>query len=345
MAKTSGYLPLSPGVELEQAEKLRRTSVATDFERGVLLEDEVMGVKMPPTKFILEGLITEKSINLINGFREMGKSWLSMMIANEVTWGESGKVGPWKVGESVHTLLVDGEMPLSLIQERLVRMNKGRRKIRYKDSLLFIYPESYAYRIGLKRANLLDAKWRESISDTIHEHKIGLMILDNLSSLAPGIDENSKLEFDAINRWMLELRFYGCTIILTHHVGKSGEQRGTTAHEDHLDTSLVLNRPANYKRTDGCKFVARVTKDRSMVTQGKQFTLQLCENEKGGLEFAVVADAGIDLACRELSDNPDLTQSEAIDMGIAQRTYQRAKDKLGLEKRKYERKEEDAPIK
>ena len=79
-------LPLSPGLELEQAEKLRRTSIATDFERGVLLEDEVMGVKMPPTEFILENLITEKSINLINGFREMGKSWLSMMIANEVTF-------------------------------------------------------------------------------------------------------------------------------------------------------------------------------------------------------------------------------------------------------------------
>ena len=329
-------LPLSPGLELEQAEKLRRTSIATDFERGVLLEDEVMGVKMPPTKFLLQNLITEKSINLINGFREMGKSWLAMMIANEVTWGETGKVGPWRVGESVHTLLVDGEMPLSMVQDRLARMNKGRRKIRYKDSLLFIYPESYAYRIGLKRSNLLDPKWREAISDVVHKHSIGLLILDNLSSLAPGIDENVKMPFDPINRWMLELRFYGTTIILTHHVGKSGEQRGTTAHEDHLDTSLVLNRPANYKRTDGCKFVCRVTKDRSMVTEGKQFTLQLCENKDGGLEFGVVADIGIDLACRELSGSPGLTEDEALDKGISHSTFHRAKDRLGLKKRKYE---------
>ncbi len=270
----------------------------------------------------------------------MGKSWLAMMIANEVTWGTKGQVGPWKVGESVHTLLVDGEMPLSLVQDRLARMNKGRR-IRYKDSLLFIYPESYGYRIGLKRSNLLDAKWREAISDVVHKHSIGLLILDNLSSLAPGIDENSKLEFDPVNRWMLELRFYGCTIILTHHVGKSGEQRGTTAHEDHLDTSLILNRPAIYKRTDGCKFVARVTKDRSMVTEGKQFTLQLCENENGRLEFAVVEDVGIDLACGVLSGNPEISESEAVNQGISRRTFYRARGKLGIKNRKYEPKNDE----
>ena len=331
-------LPLSPRVELEQAEKLRRTSIGTDFERSVLLEHEVMDLNIPKTKFLLNNFITEKSINLVNGFRGMGKSWFVEMAANGITWGDS--VGPWKVGKSVHTLLVDGEMPMSLLQERIKRMNRFR-DIRFKESLLFIYPESYAYRIGLKRANLLDAKWRQSITEVIEKHNIELLILDNLSSLAPGIDENTTLDFNPINRWMLELRFIGCSIILTHHTGKSGEQRGTTAHEDHVDTSIMLNRPAGYLPSDGCKFICKIIKDRSHLTEGKQYTLQLCENEKGYLEFETVMDTGIEEACKLLGDNADITQTEAIEFGISRMTFQRAKERLGLKKRKYERRTDE----
>ena len=306
---------------LDEAELLRRTDDPTNFEGAILIEEEIRGLALSERKYLVNGLIKEESITLINGFRGEGKSWFVMGIANEVTWG--GKIGPWKVEHPVNALIIDGEMPIDLIQDRIKRLNIGR-GYKHKPAQLYFYPESYAYRIGLHRASLLDPAWRKAILEIVICLNIGLLIFDNLSSLAPGIDENSKMEFDPINRWLLQLRFHKVAIIMTHHTGKTGMQRGTSAHEDHVDVSLMLKRPRDYSEGDGCKFICRVDKDRTFVTEGKQVCLQLVENESGRPEFAVVETKdgkGIKL----LQENPKLTEKEALKMGISRRTYYRVK--------------------
>jgi putative DNA primase/helicase len=156
---------------------------------------------------------------------------------------------------------------------------------------------------------------------------IGFLILDNLSSLAPGIDENSKMEFDPVNRWLQELRFHKVAVVMTHHVGKSREQRGTTSHEDHVDVSLMIMRPRGYQVEEGCKFICRVDKDRTFVTQGKEFCLQLVEAESGRLEFATIESEdgkGVKL----FQENPNLTKEEALKKGMSKATYYRTKKKF-----------------
>ena len=86
--------------------------------------------------------------------------------------------------------------------------------------------------------------------------------MDNLASLAPGIDENSKQEFDPVNQWFLELRAAGITTIFLHHANKDGGQRGTSGREDALDISLLLERPKNYSQDQGARFVAKFEKAR-----------------------------------------------------------------------------------
>ena len=309
---------------LDEAELLRKTDDPTNFACAVLTEEEVRNLTLPKRKYLVEGLIKEESITIINGFRGEGKSWFVMAIANEITWG--GKMGSWKINNPVNTLIVDGEMPIDLIQDRIKRMNIGRGYL-HKPAQLFIYPECYAYRIGLHRANLLDPQWRKAILDIVTTLDIGFLVLDNLSSLAPGIDENSKVEFDPVNRWLLELRFHKTAIAMTHHVGKSGEQRGTTCHEDHVDVSLMLKRPRGYREEDGCKFICRVDKDRTFITQGKQFCLQLVELESGRLEFATV-ESEDGKGMRLFQENPNLTKKEALEMGISKATYYRTKKKF-----------------
>jgi len=91
---------------------------------------------------------------------------------------------------------------------------------------------------------------------------IKLWVLDNLASLAPGLDENVKKEWDPINQWLLELRFQGIATLLLHHVGKGGEQRGTSAREDNIDCSAILKPPSDYTPEDGYRFVVSFTKAR-----------------------------------------------------------------------------------
>jgi putative DNA primase/helicase len=38
-------------------------------------------------------------------------------------------------------------------------------------------------------------------------------------------------------------------LLIVHHTGKGGEQRGTSRREDVLDTSISLRRPADYAPT------------------------------------------------------------------------------------------------
>jgi hypothetical protein len=86
--------------------------------------------------------------------------------------------------------------------------------------------------------------------------------LDNIASLTPGIDENSKQEWDPINQWLLELRFNEITTILAHHTNRSVGQRGTSGREDNIDISILLNHPEGYTAEDGASFIASFTKAR-----------------------------------------------------------------------------------
>ena len=113
--------------------------------------------------------------------------------------------------------------------------------------------------------------WREQMTKVLIDRGIKLWVIDNIASLAPGINENAKEDWDPINAWLLELRFAGIASILLHHVGKGGSQRGTSAREDNIDTSIVLKQPDNYQSDDGCRFVMQFKKNR--VVSGDHFLI------------------------------------------------------------------------
>jgi putative DNA primase/helicase len=115
---------------------------------------------------------------------------------------------------------------------------------------------------GLPRANLIDDDWRKMMKALLLANGIKLWVADNIASLAPGIDENSKQEWDPVNQWLLELRFAGITTIFLHHANKDGGQRGTSGREDNIDISILLDWPSGYTGGDGCKFVAKFKKAR-----------------------------------------------------------------------------------
>ncbi len=114
-------------------------------------------------------------------------------------------------------------------------------------------------------------------------------VLDNLASLAGGIDENSSRDWSPINSWLLDLRFAGITTALLHHTGKGGDQRGTSAREDNLDCSLTLRQPPDYVPEDGARFIvsfkkARVATSDLPLIADTQF--RLTEDQDGCLVWA-----------------------------------------------------------
>jgi len=189
--------------------------------------------------------------------------------------------GPWPEGDSdvdpPRCLYLDTEMVPDDTQSRLRMMDWAGLK-----SELLIYSDAFANSIGVGRARLDQEEWRDEFKRFLIEAEVKLIVLDNIASLTGALDENSRQDWAEINSWLLDLKFAGISTILLHHTGKSGSQRGTSSREDNVDTSIMLERPKNYRQEDGCRFIVRFTKSRvaqKYLNQVKQteFKLELDE--------------------------------------------------------------------
>jgi len=94
---------------------------------------------------------------------------------------------------------------------------------------------------------------------------IRVLILDNISCLFSGINEDSKQDWEPINAWLIRLRHRGLATVLVHHAGKGGQQRGTSGREDSLDTVIQLSKPTGGDAREGCHFELTFTKCRSVT--------------------------------------------------------------------------------
>lgn len=231
-------------------------------------------IEMVERKTYLNPWLKASSINLISGWRGTGKTWFALSIVDAISRGE--KYGPWLCVHPVRCLFLDGEMPPEDIQERKNDLNIS--------SAIQIYSDALANQYGLPRAHLGNESWRQKMRQILTTRKIKLWVADNLASLAPGLDENSRKDWDPINQWLLELRFAGISTIMLHHTNKDGGQRGTSAREDNIDISITLKSPHDYTPDDGARFVVHFSKarvrtgDLSLITDTE---FRLVQDENG----------------------------------------------------------------
>ncbi|UCE55764.1 MAG: AAA family ATPase [Desulfobacterales bacterium] len=226
------------------------------IEDAILTTKQVCELPIATRKCYLHPWLKEDSINLITGWAGYGKTWFAQGIADSVTKGEP--FGPWECEVSVPVLFLDGEMSLQDTQERIFSLMLNTER----ENRFYFYSDAYANQLGLQRAHLANEKWRSKIKQILTTRKIKLFIIDNLASLASGLDENSKKDYDPINQWFLELRFAGISTLMLHHTNKDGGQRGTSAREDNIDISILLKRPNDYVTEDGARFIASFKKQR-----------------------------------------------------------------------------------
>jgi hypothetical protein len=213
-------------------------------------------LELPAKDTLLFPWLKEQSINLIAGWRGTGKTWLALGLLDAIS--KENSFGPWKFKKSVPTLFLDGEMPPQDVKERIDALCLGRDT----QSPLYVYCDALANQWGLPRAQLANEVWRSKIKQILLTHQVKLWVIDNLASLASGLDENKKQDWDQVNQWLLELRFAGISTIMLHHLGKAGNQRGTSAREDNLDISIILKSPHDYTPEDGARFIVHFSKAR-----------------------------------------------------------------------------------
>jgi len=103
-----------------------------------------------------------------------------------------------------------------------------------------------------------------------HLDGVDLLILDNLSTLMATGSEGAGDAWLPIQNWLLKLRRKGIAVLIIHHAGVNGRQRGTSRREDALDTVIGLRRPQDYSPQHGARFEVHFEKLRQLAGEGAQ---------------------------------------------------------------------------
>ena len=244
---------------------------------------EILGVydfrdkRRPPRELMLSDWLMENQYVVVSGERGVGKSMFCLSLCVHLSMGT--RFYTWKPTKRYKTLFIDGEMTSHETIDRLDTFNlEGFSDL---NEYLFIYSVLDSENTTIQPL-LTDKKFRQRIEEICLEKGIQLVVFDNKSSFAPGIEENSKTEeWDEINQWFISLRSKKINPLIVCHKGKNTKgPRGTSSIEDNNDISIELTRNSDYTRGGGCSFNLKFTKMRNYIeNQIKFFKLFYVKND------------------------------------------------------------------
>jgi putative DNA primase/helicase len=258
---------------------------------------DLIALEVPRREMVLAPIIPAKGLVMLYAFRGGCKTLMAHGIGAAVSTGD--KFLKWTAPKPRKVLLVDGELPTEELQQRLsqatahMTVERGMFEILAADQVR----DGIGNFADIKIQNYLDA----------HLKGVELLILDNLSSLTTVIRDNDGESWNPIQSWLLRLRRRGISVLVVHHAGKDGAQRGTSRREDVLDTSLSLRRPSDYDPTQGGRFEVHIEKGRGLHGDAaKPFEAQL-----------EVRDGACFWTLREITDVNETRISELLDDGLS----------------------------
>ena len=180
-------------------------------------------------KWLVEGLFSEGSVNLITGDSGDGKSTLALALAGSVAHGRTflGRACAQR-----HVLYCDRENPLFTIKERLLRLHIGETpNLHYWGGWVDPAPEGPG---------------SLSILEFVKQYK-PLVIFDSLVAYHEGSEKDATETRKHMGLYRA-LAGFGATVIILHHTGKgetSKDYRGSSDIKAAVDLGYLL------ERTDG----------------------------------------------------------------------------------------------
>jgi putative DNA primase/helicase len=218
--------------------------------------NDFLGLDIPPREMLLNPILPERSLAMLYAPRGVGKTLLALSIGLAVASGSS--LLRWTAPRQRHVLYVDGEMPLVSLQERLRAISIGLGVEIPNDGFQILAADHTENGICL-----CSGDGQSAIEPLLGD--VDLLILDNLSTLCTTGSESASDAWVPMQNWLIRLRRRGISVLLVHHAGTNGRQRGTSRREDALDTVIALRRPEDYSPEQGARFEVHFEKLRNRV--------------------------------------------------------------------------------
>jgi putative DNA primase/helicase len=218
--------------------------------------EDFLAMDTPPREMLLAPILPEKSLAMLYAPRGVGKTLLSLSIGLAVASGSP--LLRWRAPRQRRVLYVDGEMPLVSLQERLRSISSGLGAVVPNDGFRVLAADNTENGLSIGSE---EGQW--AIDRLLGG--VDLVIFDNLSTLCTNGSESASDAWVPMQNWLLKLRRQGIAVLLIHHAGTNGRQRGTSRREDALDTVMALRRPEDYAPEQGARFEVHFEKLRNRV--------------------------------------------------------------------------------
>ena len=225
--------------------------------KAISMEEFLLST-LPERDYLLHPVIPEQGIVMLVAKRGIGKTFTALHMSLSVAGGLS--LFNWHAPKARSVLYVDGEMPAISMQERLAALATGMAAPPHAmQNFSIITPDIQSRPMP----DLATTYGQQALEPFLAG--VDLLVLDNLATLCRTGKENESQSWTPMQTWLLDLRRRGMAVLLVHHAGKSGDQRGTSAREDIMDTVISLRRPTTYSVAEGARFEVHLTKARGIV--------------------------------------------------------------------------------
>lgn len=183
-----------------------------------------------PLEFLVNGLITKGSVNLLVGEGGSKKTWAALDLAVCVARGADWLDFPT---QQTSVLIVDEESGPRRLRRRLYEVLNGHLIKRDDETPLYF-----------TSLNLMDLRNLEDVNALhvmIEQYGAGLVVIDALADVMPGADENAVKDVQPV---FMNLRRVAETtqaaIVIIHHANKQNGYRGSTAIKGAVDLMLMV---------------------------------------------------------------------------------------------------------
>jgi putative DNA primase/helicase len=284
---------------------------------------DFLRIPFPERQMLLAPVLPRQGLCMLHAKRGIGKTFISLSMAYAVASG--GKMfDRWEALQPARVLFLDGEMPARTLQERLAAIAAGSaQELPAHDYLRILTPDMQPGPMP----NLATRSGQKAVAPFLDG--VDLVVMDNLATLARHGRSNDEESWLPVQEWLLGLRRRGVSVLMIHHQGKGGDQRGTSAKEDILDTAISLDRPPDYHPDQGARFEVHLTKARGICgEEAKSFEAQLSiANQVLTWTARDIEDAGLE-RLRDLLAEGYSIRDAAEEMGWSKSKVGRMKKKL-----------------
>ncbi len=247
--------------------------VSSNEDFGVYQASAFVGLDIPPRKPLMGNWLVESSITLIYADAGVGKTNFALGLAIALAKGEDFL--DYSNAAQTPVMFFDGEMPAYELQRRLKALSGGLPP----DGLMLCSSS-----IAKTPMDSLASEDGQYIAEKLLEQPQNhpkVIIIDNKSTLMAVKRENDADSWIECQNWLIRLRNEGYAVVLVHHAGKSGAQRGSSMTEVTPDIILKLAKAGGAPEDNCSRFVVQFDKNRHLMGKEltpKLVTLRMAEN-------------------------------------------------------------------